>query len=102
MADMPRNLTASTEVQLSCPQDIMKQLCAHFSEHGDVALSGTCGRIDTAFGSANMEACGRCLKIFAEGRDDTSLAYVKLAIAEHLLHYASAESPSIIWQGDGA
>jgi NADPH-dependent ferric siderophore reductase len=102
MADMPRNLKASTEIVLSSPQDIMKRLCAHFAEHGEVSVEGTSSRIDTAFGSACMEACERCLKVFAEGRDDTSLAYVKLAIAEHLLDFASAESPSIVWQGDGA
>lgn len=102
MADIPRNFKASTEIVLSSPQDIMKRLCAHFAEHGDVSVEGTSSRIDTAFGSACMEACERCLKVFAEGRDDTSLAYVKLAIAEHLLDFASAESPSIVWQGDGA
>lgn len=102
MADMPRNFKASAEIVLSCPQDIMKRLCAHFAEHGDVSVQGACSRIDTGFGSASLEACERCLKVFAESRDDASLAYVKLAIAEHLLHFASAESPRIVWQGDGA
>ncbi|TIU56428.1 MAG: DUF2218 domain-containing protein, partial [Mesorhizobium sp.] len=99
MVEMARNLKASAEILLSCPQDIMKRLCAHFADHGDVAVDGSCGRIDTAFGSASMEACQRCLKVFAEGRDETSLAYVKLSIAEHLLHFASAEKPNIVWQG---
>ncbi|RWN33607.1 siderophore-interacting protein [Mesorhizobium sp.] len=102
MVEMPRNLKASAEIMLSCPQDIMKRLCAHFADHGDVAVDGACSRIDTAFGSASMEACQSCLKVFAEGKDETSLAYVKLSIAEHLLHFAAAESPSIVWQGDGA
>lgn len=102
MADMPRNFRASTEVVLSCPQDVMTRLCAYFSEHGNVSVEGSCSRIDTGFGSASLEACERCLKVLAEGRDDTSLAYVKLAIAEHLLHFASAESPRIVWRGDGA
>lgn len=102
MADMPRNLKASAEIALSCPQDIMQRLCAHFADHGDVAIDGACSRIDTAFGSASIEACKRCLKVFAEGNDETALAYVKLSIAEHLLHFASAESPAIVWRGDGA
>lgn len=102
MVDMPRNLKASAEIALSCPQDVMTRLCAHFADHGDVAVDGACSRIDTAFGSASMQACQRCLKVFAEGRDETALAYVKLSIAEHLLHFAAAEKPAIIWQGDGA
>ncbi|GLS38721.1 NADPH-dependent ferric siderophore reductase [Mesorhizobium tianshanense] len=102
MVDMPRNLKASAEIALSCPQDVMARLCAHFADHGDVAVDGACSRIDTAFGSASMQACQRCLKVFAEGRDETSLAYVKLSIAEHLLHFAAAERPAIVWQGDGA
>ncbi|WP_421914097.1 DUF2218 domain-containing protein [Mesorhizobium sp.] len=102
MAEMPRNFLASAEILLSCPQDVMKRLCAHFVEFGTVAVDGACSRIDTAFGSASMEACQGCLKVRAEGRDESSLAYVKLSIAEHLLNFASAENPSIVWQGDGA
>ncbi len=102
MADMPRMLKASAEVVLSSPEDIMKRLCAHFTEHGEVTRNGRCSRIQTGFGTANLEACERCLKLFAEGTDDTALAYVKLAVAEHLLHFAAAEKPRIVWQGDGA
>jgi len=102
MADMPRNFEASAEIMLSCPQDIMRRLCAHFVEFGTVAVDGARSRIETAFGSASMEACRGCLKVRAEGRDESCLAYVKLSIAEHLLSFASAESPSIVWQGDGA
>ena len=101
MADMPRLLKASAEVVLSSPEDIMKRLCAHFNEHGNVTVTGRCSRIQTGFGTANLEACERCLKLFAEGTDDTALAYVKLAVAEHLLHFAAAERPRIVWQGDG-
>lgn len=102
MAEMPRFLTASAEIQLSSPEEIMRRLCAHFREHGEVTVEGKCSRIDTGFGIAGVEACERCLKVFAEGRDATALAYVKLAVAEHLLHYAAADKPTIVWRGDGA
>jgi NADPH-dependent ferric siderophore reductase len=48
-----------------------------------------------------MEAGERCLKLVAEGGDDTALAYVKLSLAEHLLHIAAAEKPRIVWLGHG-
>lgn len=102
MADMPRSFTASAEIALSSPDEVMRQLCAHFREFGDVTVEGRCGRIETGFGTAGLEACERCLKVFAQGRDDVALAYVKLAVAEHLLHFASAEKPLIRWAGDGA
>jgi hypothetical protein len=95
MAEMPRFLTASAEIALSSPEEIMLKLCAHFREHGDVTVEGKCGRIETGFGTAGFEACERCLKVFAEGKDDTALAYVKLAVAEHLLHFAAADKPTI-------
>jgi NADPH-dependent ferric siderophore reductase len=102
MADMSRMLTASAQIALSSPEDTMLRLCTHFREHGDVSVTGTCARIETGFGIAGMEACDGCLKVHAEGKDDTALAYVKLAIAEHLLHLAAADQPTIVWQGDGA
>lgn len=102
MAEMPRFLTASAEIAVASPQDVMKRLCAHFAEFGDATVDGRCARIDTGFGTAAIEACERCLKVLAAGKDDTSLAYVKLAIAENLLHFAAAEKPRIAWQGDGA
>lgn len=102
MAEMPRTFTASTEVALACPQQIMLRLCAHFREFGDVTVNGACSRIDTGFGIAGVEACERCLKIVAEGKDQVALAYIKLALAEHLLNFAGDEAPQIVWQGDGA
>jgi hypothetical protein len=101
MADLPRNLTASAEIVLSSPGAIMKRLCDHFAEHGEVTLEGRCGRIDTVFGSAGLEAGDTCLKLCAMGRDDTALAYVKLSLAEHILHFAATENPRIVWTGDG-
>lgn len=102
MAEMQRLLIANAEVQLAAPSIVMERLCARFREFGDVRLEGACGRIETVFGVAGLEACDRCLKLVAEGRDDTALAYVKLSIAEHLLTIAGDESPSIVWSGDGA
>ena len=94
-------MRASAEVLLKAPDDMMRRICAHFAEFGEVNVTGRCGRIETGFGTAGLEACDACLKLSAEGRDDTALAYVKLALAEHLLQFAGSESPRIVWKGDG-
>lgn len=100
MSDMPRTFTASTEVFLPAPRSVMDKLCAHFSEYGSVTDIGRCKRIETGFGTADVEDCGKCLRICAIGKDEAALAYVKLALAEHLLNFAEA-SPEIVWRGDG-
>ncbi|OQM74337.1 siderophore-interacting protein [Manganibacter manganicus] len=102
MADMPRVFTASAEVRLASPERLMLRLCAHFREFGEVMVNGPCSRVETGFGTAGMEACKGCLKISAQGKDETALAYVKLALAEHLLTFAIDEQPEIVWHGDGA
>jgi len=101
MAEMPRTFTASAEVRLASPGPVMERLCAHFREFGEVTVNGPCSRIDTGFGIAGLEACRGCLKISAEGKDEVALAYVKLALAEHLLNFAIGERPEIVWHGDG-
>lgn len=102
MADLPRTFTASTEVKLASPEPVMLRLCAHFREFGEVTVSGACSRIETGFGIAGLEACKGCLKISAQGSDEAALAYVKLALAEHLLNFAIDEEPEIIWRCDVA
>jgi len=102
MAEMPRTFTASAEVRLAAPEPVMLRLCARFREFGDVTVDGACSRIETGFGVAGLEACKGCLRISAQGRDEVALAYVKLALAEHLLSLEIGDRPEIVWQGDGA
>lgn len=100
MSEMPRIFTATAEIVLPSPREAMQALCTRFREFGAVSGRGRCRRIETGFGTADVEDCGRCLKICAAGRDEVALAYVKLAMAEHLLDL-SGDAPSIVWQGDG-
>jgi len=100
MSDMPRAFTATAEILLPSPAEVMSRLCDRFSEYGAVSGEGRCRRIETGFGTADVEDCGRCLKICAAGHDEVALAYVKLAMAEHLLSLAG-DSTSIVWYGDG-
>lgn len=100
MSEMPRVFKATAEIAMPSPGEAMQALCARFREFGSVSGRGRCRRIETGFGTADVEDCGRCLKICAAGRDEVALAYVKLAMAEHLLDLAT-DAPSIVWQGDG-
>lgn len=100
MADMPRIFKATAEIDLPSPGVTMRRLCERFSEFGAVSGQGRCRRIETGFGIADLEACGRCLKICAAGKDEVALAYVKLSMAEHLLTLTEAPA-SIVWEGDG-
>lgn len=101
MSEMPRIFTAEAEILLPSPGHVMDGLCARFSEFGEVTGRGRCRRIDTGFGTADVEDCGRCLRIRAAGKDEVALAYVKLAMAEQLLDLAG-DGPVIVWHGDGA
>lgn len=91
---------ASARVLLTAPDDVMKRLCDHMAEHGDVSLSDRKARIDTFYGSAALEAHDDALTLHAEGDDEVNFAYVKLSLAEHLLEFAPGENPSIVWSGD--
>ncbi len=101
MSEMPRVFTATAEIVLPSPKSTMQALCARFREFGEVSGRGRCRRIETGFGAADVEDCGKCLKICAFGKDEVALAYVKLAMAEHLLNLADS-APTIVWYGDGA
>lgn len=96
-------LSASARVSVSAPDDHLNKLMDHFSEHGAVARSDRKGKIDLSFGSATIEANDhQGLFLLVEGDDETGLAYMKYAIANHVVEFAYKDSPKIIWVGDGA
>lgn len=96
-------LSARAHVSVSMPDNYLNRLMAHFSEHGRVTRSDRKGKIDLSFGSATIEADDRHgLLLSAEGDDETGLAYMKYAIANHLVEFAKNEAPKIVWSGDGA
>jgi NADPH-dependent ferric siderophore reductase len=94
-------LQAATRIVLASPQAIMQQLCEHFVEHCEVTEVGGRARFDAAFGSALLECDGDSLCVEAFGFDDSTLTFVKMAVAEHVLEFAAPEAPRIVWSGDG-
>lgn len=96
-------LSATARVTLSQPHIIMGKLLEHFLEHdADIVTAERRGEIGLPYGRAMVEADDESLTFRAEGDDDTGLAYMKYAVAEHVLEFANGENPRIVWSGDGA
>ncbi|MGB3388108.1 MAG: siderophore-interacting protein [Pseudaminobacter sp.] len=97
-----RLLQAQARIELADPDGIMERLCSHFTEHGRVARGHGQANIETGFGNAFLTTGNGSLLLEASADDATGLAYVKLALAEHILSFAATEQPRIRWTGDGA
>ena len=92
---------AAARIPLSAPEDVMRQLCEHFVEHCAVTVDGGKAMFDTDYGTAHLECEGGCLCVNAYGLDEGTLTFVKMALAEHIVEFAEAENPRIVWTGDG-
>ncbi|MEP7456501.1 siderophore-interacting protein [Phyllobacterium sp. SB3] len=95
-------LSATARVDLSTPLHYFNKLADHFAEHGDVVRTERTGQIELGYGTAIIEADDKCLFLRAESDDETGLAYMKYAIADHVIEFARKEEPKIIWAGHGA
>lgn len=95
-------LTATARVNLPTPLHYLNQLADHFAEHGDVVRTERTGQIELSYGTATIEADEESLLLRAESVDETGLAYMKYAIADHVIEFARKEDPKIIWAGHGA
>ncbi len=96
------HLSATARVVLPTPNKYLDQLTDYFAEHGRVTKSGNAGCIELSFGRATVKADNQSLLFTAEGEDETGLAYMKYAIANHVLEFARNDNPKIVWVGDGA
>lgn len=94
-------LSATARVSLPTPLVYFNKLTNHFAEHGEVTKAGHKGQIELSYGIATIEAGDDTLLLSAESDDETGLAYMKHAIAEHVIEFARRERPKIVWAGDG-
>ncbi|MHC1550400.1 DUF2218 domain-containing protein [Phyllobacterium sp. K27] len=94
-------LTATARVNLPTPLHYLNKLADHFAEHGEVVRTERTGQIELSYGTATIEADEESLLLRAESVDETGLAYMKYAIADHVIEFASKEEPKIIWAGHG-
>lgn len=94
-------MRATTRIPLSAPEAILQQLCEHFVEHCEVIVNGPKARFEASYGTALLECEGGALCVTALGHDESTLSYVKMAVAEHVVEYAGEDTPRIVWTGDG-
>lgn len=95
-------LHARTEIAVPDAAGLLRDLCEHFAEHGEVTFENGRGDVRLTYGSARLGTEGDRLFVEAEARDETYLAYMKMGFAEHVLELAPAPVPPIRWIGDGA
>ncbi len=100
MLNAPLFLKSQAVVELSQPAAILQTLCKHFEEHGEVAYDDRQGSLQTPYGNARLEAGETTLTLYAEGRDETYLSYIKWSLAEHLVDFAKEDAPVIEWSGE--
>ncbi|GGE14112.1 NADPH-dependent ferric siderophore reductase [Aureimonas endophytica] len=99
MAGAPR-LKAEALLAYAEAPALMDRLCDHFVEHASVSRDGASAHLSTDYGEAAMRAAPDRLHVTVEAGDETSLAYMKMAVAEHVIEFARP-APSIAWTGDG-
>lgn len=96
-------LSATARVTLPTPVHYLNKLADHFAEYGEVVrTTERKGQIELVYGSATIEADDQSLFLLAESGDETGLAYMKYALANHVIEFASQENPKIVWAGHGA
>lgn len=94
-------LRAEADVTLADAGHCFTALCDHMSEHAEVTRKDGKAKIRMPYGTAWIDLREGGLKLSARAEDETSLAFVKLSLAEHLLHFAGEPKPDIRWTGDG-
>ncbi|WP_445680192.1 DUF2218 domain-containing protein [Radicibacter daui] len=94
-------LRAEADVTVAKAEHCFTALCDHMSEHAEVTRKDGKAKIRMPYGTAWIDLREGGLKLLARAEDETSLAFVKLGLAEHLLHFAGDPKPSIRWTGDG-
>ncbi|MBA8879416.1 siderophore-interacting protein [Phyllobacterium myrsinacearum] len=101
MSAMSNVLSSSAAVKLHAPQDMLDKLCNVFAEHARVERDDLQGRIEMYYGKAHLTIAGDVLSMDVEADDETSLAYVRMVLADNLLTFAGEEKPQLSWMGDG-
>ncbi len=81
--------------------DLLQRLGTRFAEHSEVAAAGNRLDIATDFGRARLLAEANAVRVSVAGDDETALAFMKMAVAEHLLALAGRAPPPLNWTGDG-
>ncbi|PTW61078.1 NADPH-dependent ferric siderophore reductase [Breoghania corrubedonensis] len=93
---------ARARIEVSQPAVLLGRLADHFTEHGEVTRGERAARFAFHFGTAELAVDGRHLDISALASDASGIAFVKVALAEHIFELSEPERPEIHWTGDCA
>jgi NADPH-dependent ferric siderophore reductase len=97
----PDRLVASARIPLGDPAGMLEKLCDHFAEHGSVIRDGGTGRLESPFGTVDIEAAIDALQVRCEAPSLGYLFVIKSSVAEHVVEFAGEGVPAFGWSGDG-
>jgi NADPH-dependent ferric siderophore reductase len=90
---------ADTIIPLKTPRSVMAALLDHFGEHGTVTGHEEAWSVAFEIGTASAKLLDGSISFKVEAPDDTSLSYLQWGVVEHVLEYAPAEQPNVVWRG---
>lgn len=95
----PTVLKADATIALPAPAEMLAQLRERFTEYATVTGTADDCRIVLTYGTACARIDSGALRIDIEAPDTTSLAYLQMGFAEHILDLSGCEKPKITWRG---
>mgnify|MGYP001285217322 CR=1 FL=1 len=90
---------ADTIIPLKTPRSVMAALLDHFGEHGTVTGHEEAWSVAFEIGTASARLLDGSISFQVEAPDDTSLSYLQWGVVEHVLEFAPAEQPNVVWRG---
>ncbi len=80
----------------------LQQMCKHFAHKLDVEFDREAGKVSFPFGELNLTAKNDQLQLTVQTeQDETMLARMEKATADHLVRFMFREEPEIKWvRGD--
>lgn len=91
--------TANATVALSAPLDTLCALRKRFTDYATITGSDDDCSVVLSYGTAHAKLAPGAIEIRLEAPDTTSLAYLQMGFADHLLDISGSDKPRIVWQG---
>ena len=95
----PIVLKADATITVPEPTGMLAQLRERFAEYATVTGTTDDCRIVLSYGTACVRIGSGVLQIDLEAPDTTSLAYLQMGVAEHILDLSGDKKPKIAWRG---
>lgn len=92
-------LKSDATIEIATPVEILAQLGKRFGEYGSVTATPEICQVVLPYGTARAQISAHSLDVHLEAPDMTSLAYLQMGFAEHILDLAGSEKPKIAWRG---